>query len=405
MAAPNASAKPDWLLVAVAYFAYVVIGIQSALLGIAWNGPETSKWEFLRETFHLELDSVGWLLVGSTAAVFLVGSISGRLLAGRGVGPLVSAGLFVSAAGLAGFSMSPSWWLVVVCGWLTSLGLGLLDASMNTWFAAHHGARLMNWLHASFGVGMMLGPAVVTASFTQTGTWRAGYMAVGVLQVVAAAGYFFTRHRWGEARPKDAPSPATPVQARDTLRLPVVWLGIGMFVLYTGMEMVPGQWAFSLFTTSRGVPDQAAAVWVGIGFWGGFTLGRISFGFFGEQVPVERLLRVAMLGGIVGALLVAFDPAPSLGALSIAIYGFFTAPIWAMLMLNTQRTLGPDHAPHAIGFQVSAASLGFGVLPAIAGTLAKHQGLESVPRAAIVLCVMILVLFELNQRIRPHLRT
>jgi len=398
------------------------MGVQSALLGIAWNGPPGSDGappstggqslgsgggspttgiaaEYLRDTFHLQLDSVGWLLAASTAAIFILGLVSGRLILRWGVGTLVSLGLAVSTAALLGFALAPSWWMIVGFGFCASLGYGLLDTSMNTWFAAHHGARLMNWLHASFGVGATLGPLAMTLSLSLSGSWRWGYGVVAALHVPAAAAYFLTRKRWGAARPHGAPHPEKPVKARDTLRLPLVWIGIGMFVAYTGLEMIAGQWAYSLFTTARGVSAATAGLWVGA-FWGSFTLGRIAFGLAGERYKLETLIRIAILGGLAGALLLVWNPSPASGGIALAIFGFSTAPIWAMLMLNTQRTLGPDHAPHAIGFQVSAASVGFGILPALAGVLARRDGLETMPWTLVFLSVVIYALFEGTQRVR-----
>lgn len=385
---------PPWLLVAVAYFSYIVIGVQSSLLGIAWTGPQSDPAVYLSETFNQPDKAVGWLLIGSTAAVFLCGSISGRLFAKRPVGPIVAGGLLFSAVSLLVMGLAPSWWIAILASWGCSLGLGLLDTAMNTWFAAHHGARLMNWLHASFGVGAAIGPFVVSASFGASQSWRSAYLVTAGLQLAAAATYFFTRHAWGHARPLDAPKPESPVHARDTLRLAAVWAGIGMFVIYTGMEMIPGQWVYSLFTKAREIPPAQAAFWVGTFFWGAFTFGRIVFGFAGERIGLRALLRTAMLGGVVGAVLLAWNPVPGLGMVPIAIYAFFTAPIWAMLMLFTQRSLGPDHAPHAIGFQVSAASIGFGVLPAIAGEWADVSGLEVLPKVLIGMAVVMVVLFE-----------
>lgn len=388
------------MLVGVAYFAYIAIGIQSSLLGITWTGRSDDPAVYISETFGKSLDAVGWLLTGSTVAVFLVGAFSGRVLAGRGVGPIVAAGLAVSTLSLAAMAVAENWWLLVACSWGCSLGLGVLDASMNTWFAAHHGARLMNWLHASFGVGAALGPFVVDAGFAWSGSWRWSYGVTAVLQLAAAAAYFWTRRSWGEARPANAPLPEARVHARQTLRLAAVWAGIGMFVLYTGMEMVPGQWGYGLFSVERGVDAQLARSWMGVYFWGAFTLGRIGFGVIDDRIPLHRLLRIAICGGIVGSALLAWNPIPAVGMVPLAIYAFFTAPIWALLMLHTQRTLGPEHAPHAIGFQVSAASIGFGVVPAIAGQAADRYGLGIVPATMVGLSVAMLLLFEWNRRAR-----
>jgi predicted MFS family arabinose efflux permease len=82
----------------------------------------------------------------------------------------------------------------------------------------------------------------------------------------------------------------------------------------------------------------------------------------------------------------------------MVVFGFSISPLWAMLMLHTQRQLGPDHAPHAIGFQMAAASIGFGLVPGAAGVMAQHHGLESVPKLVVGLTAMMLVFWEISVR-------
>ena len=55
------------------------------------------------------------------------------------------------------FATGPTWPVLVLCGLLVGTGGGILDGGMNIYFAANHGPRLMNWLHASFGIGATLG--------------------------------------------------------------------------------------------------------------------------------------------------------------------------------------------------------------------------------------------------------
>jgi hypothetical protein len=52
------------------------------------------------------------------------------------------------------------------------------------------------------------------------------------------------------------------------------------------------------------------------------------------------------------------------------------------------------HAAHAIGFQISAATLGAGTLPAAAGLLARHAGLESLGPFLLGSATLLLVLRE-----------
>lgn len=271
----------------------------------------------------------------------------------------------------------------------------MLDTSLNIYFAAHHGPRLMNWLHACFGIGTTIGPFVMSASIAQTGSWRAAYAVGGCLHLGCAILYFASRKDWGMAQKESHVE--TPVKGRDTLRLKLVWIGAGMFLAYTGLEMCMGQWAFPLFAEARKVPVGAASQYVSI-YWGSFTVGRIAFGFLSHNVPLSTLVRSCLITACAAAVLLALNPFPASGPIAVGVFGFAISPLWAMLMVNTQKQLGPDHAPHAIGYQVAAASLGFGLTPGLAGVVAQRSGLETVPIFLIGLSVMMLALFELAQR-------
>src|SRR5205807_1395794 len=93
----------------------------------------------------------------------------------------------------------------------------------------------------------------------------------------------------------------------ETLRLPVVWLGIGLFLVYAGLEISAGQWSFSLFTESRHVSKEIAGLWVGI-YWGSFTVGRIFFGAILTWIRPAALLRLCMAGVALGVALLWWKP-------------------------------------------------------------------------------------------------
>ena len=83
-------------------------------------------------------------------------------------------------------------------------------------------------------------------------------------QLVLALCLASTAHG-GQPRPRIAtrqPIHARPAPSRSTLRLPVVWLGIAVFCLYTGIEAATGTWTYSLFTEARAIPASTAGMWV-----------------------------------------------------------------------------------------------------------------------------------------------
>lgn len=379
--------RADKIVILIAYFGFIVLGMPGALLGVATP--------YINETFNLSLDAIGVLLVALTIGYVAASAMCGRAIARFGAARLFAGGLLLNVIGLAGYILSPSWPLMVACGLLSGFGTGFFDAGLNIYFAAHFSPRLMNWLHACFGIGATLAPLLMTALLNSGSSWRSGYLLVVVLYLVVVVLIMLTRSRWDIPGANQSAAGSESVPASETLRLPLVWVGILLFLAYTGMEGVAGQWVYSLFTEARQVPAAAAGLWVSI-YWGSFTVGRIFFGAIVNWLSTAVLVRLCTVGAAVGGLLLWFNPTMELGFAGLALYGFSLAPIFALLVTNTQDVLGPKHGANAIGFQVAAAGMGIGVLPGLAGVLAANSSLEVVPPFLMVLVVIMAVLYEVT---------
>jgi fucose permease len=222
---------------------------------------------------------------------------------------------------------------------IAGLGSGAIDAGMNAYAAHHFSPRLVNWLHAFYGVGATLGPLMMTAVLSAGLVWRWGYAVNAALLGVMSLCFLLTLRLWDQ--PTDAPANAEALAAQpapagtlDTLRRPVVALSVVLFFLYTGVEVAAGQWTYSLFTEARGVSPAVAGVWAGV-YWGSLTAGRIAFGAAAGRVPPLAILRATMLAAPLGALLIWADAAPLANFLGLALMGFCFAPMFPLLISLT----------------------------------------------------------------------
>jgi fucose permease len=384
VATPN---RADALRVALAYFSFVVIGIAPALLGVATP--------FIRETFSLSLDAIGGLFITTTIGYFVASFISGRMIARFGAGTLLIFSSLITGVGLLGYGVSPSWLVMVLLGVLVGTGGGFIDTTMNIYFAAHYSPRLMNWLHASYGVGATFGPLLITGILNAGGTWRTAYIASAIFYGVLVMLYVLTRSYWNDSQQVSDDKPAIQTPARATLRLPLVWIGILIFFLYAGIEVTPGQWSFDVFTLTREVAEETAGLWVGL-YWGSFTVGRVFFGLIVNWMKTRTLVWICLTGSLIGVLLYAWNPSNTVGFIGLGLIGFSLAPIFPLLMTNTQELLGPVHAPNAIGFEVAAASAGIGLIPGIAGVLAQRFNLTIIPTFLVVVMVVLVALYAIS---------
>jgi fucose permease len=378
------SYRPGLLLIALAYVGFVSLGLPDAVIGVAWPS--------VRDAFGLPQGAAGLVFVAAGLGYFVTSFLSGRLTQALGIGLLLAASTALVAAAMFGFASSPLWPLFVACAVVHGLGSGAIDSGLNGYAAHYLSARHMNWLHACYCFGAMLGPLLMTAVLTEGYHYPTGYAIVGGVMLALSVVFVATGPKWGQAS-ATAEASGPRVGTRAAIRHPAVLVQMGVFFLYTGLEMTLSQWAFTVLTESRGVARGPAGVAVGL-YWGSIGAGRVMFGLIADRVGIDRLLRGCLLAAAAGAGLIAV-PLPSEAAFAgLALAGVGLAPVFPCLMTRTPQRLGTALSAHAIGFQVGAAMIGAAAVPGALGLIAGGVGLEAVPVGAAVLACLLWLLHE-----------
>lgn len=373
----------------LAYAAFIALGMPDGLLGIAWPT--------MRADFGVPLDALGMLLLAAVAGYMTSSFLSGALVARIGVGRLLAVSCMLTGAALFGYTLVPVWWMMVLLGVVAGLGAGAIDAGLNTYAAAHFGEGLVQWLHASYGIGITLGPIIITTALTVADSWRVGYRVVAGFQFLMALAFALTLSWWsdreespaGVKREKRLTEYKTPMT--QTMRLPRVWLSVLLFFFYVGAEVSLGTWAYSLLTESRGVSTQWAGLLTG-GYWAMFTVGRILAGLYAQRLGVDLLVQGSVALAFLGSALLWWNPFPAANLIAVALVGIAIAPIFPALISGTSRRVGAHVAANTIGMQMAVTGLGAALIPSLVGVLARRYSLEVVP---VILTLVYLTLFGL----------
>jgi fucose permease len=371
--------KPASLVLLLAYLAFISLGLPDTVLGVAWPS--------LRAAFGISQSAMGVVLAAGMSGYFLSGLWAGVAMEKLGVGGLLAASSALVAVALLGYAVAPSWLFFFPMGALLGLGSGAIDSGLNGYAARRFSVRHLNWLHGSWGIGASAGPALMTAAIAQGYGYRAGYALIASVLGAMALVFSITRRRWDA--PLDPPGGATPTKGDAAPPAPVaragfrvalqsgrVWLLILTFFLYTGVESTVGQWCFSWLRERRGLPIEAAGSWTSA-YWASLTVGRLVLGGVVDRFGPDRLLRCSTVGAMLGVLMFAWGEG-SLGSIGLLLIGASLAPMFPTLMARTPARVGADVAHHAVGFQVSAATLGSTLVPALVGVLVARTGLGAV---------------------------
>jgi fucose permease len=389
---PRPSHRDSIVLLLLAYVGFVSLGLPDAVLGVAWPS--------LRAAFPLPQAALGAPLAASAISYFLSGMLAGSLMRRAGLGVLLAGSTALVTLAVTGLSLAPGFGFFLVAGCLGGFGSGAIDAAINAYVARNFGARHMTWLHAAYSVGAALGPAIMTAVLARGAVWRTGYAVLAGMLGVLALAFTITRRRWeqGPAASEDADASAAEsrsvtASSRHVLRRARVWLQMAIFFVYTGIEVSAGQWAFTVLTEARGVDATRSGTWVSL-YWASLMAGRVALGFIVERVGPVLLVRLATALAVAGAAMFAVPGMPSfVGFAGLALLGFALAPVYPGLMTETPRRMGPVHAPHAVGFQVSAATAGCAALPSLAGVVGERMSLGTIP-LFVAGCTLLLALLH-----------
>lgn len=367
-------------LVILAFVAFIALGMPDGLLGVAWPS--------IRASFSIPLDAIGLLLTASITGYLTSGFFSGPLISRFGIGNVLVASCAMTGVGLIGYTVAPAWWMMVLLGVMAGLGAGAIDAGLNTYMAAYFREGMMQWLHASYGIGVTMGPIIMTIALTALNSWRVGYRVVGGIQLALAVCFALTLPIWDQTK--------IPIESREskrltdyktppveTLRQPRVWLSVLLFFLYTGVEASLGTWIYTLLTESRGIQTEAAGLWVG-SYWAIFTVGRVAAGIYAKRVGVNLLVQASLITALLGVILLWSNPANVTNLVAVVLIGLAIAPIYAALMSGTSQRVGMHYAANTIGMQIAAAGLGSAIIPSLVGVLARQFSLEVIP-----VCLMV----------------
>lgn len=378
-------------LVALAYLAFFSIALPDTVLGVAWPS--------MRLSFDQPTSAAGLVPPFGVAAGLISTTLAPYLVRRVGVGRLLAGGTFLSAAALAVSAASATFWRFLVSVVLLGLSAGAVDATLNAYAARRFGPRRINLLHASYGVGAVVSPLIVTAVIVSGSSWRWAYVIVGCLQLVVAFIFTTTWRQWQNG-PRLTPVASTDSPHADRTR---VWttasaLGLLTVAVQTGIESSVALWAYTYLTESVGI-IPAIAGGLASGYWLTMIVGRVGFGTLAERVGPWRVMAIA-IGLLLAAAIMVNLPGTTPAMAAIVLFGLATAPLYPLLILTTAERTSDEVADRVIGLQAGASSLGAALIPLLVG-LAMGWALGGFGAAIAILCLLTGCLHALI-RIRRH---
>jgi fucose permease len=412
----------------------MVLGLPDGMLGPAWP--------VMRETFGAPIADLGLILLVSTAGSVAVSAFVGWLIRRIGVPALLATAGICAALGGAGFALAPGLWLILAVAVLVGVAAGMMDGGLNTAIGLAGRPRLLNLLHAAYGVGTTIGPLLITVAIV-TGSWRPAYAVLSALDLVIAA--LWLRQRRSDrlraalepatsasppaptrtAAPEAPTNPSTSVDpvspkvpANPTSPNPeagnphpsegwsrrrasaAVIAGMVLFFVYTGVEVGAGQWEASYCRGHLGLSASAAAI-ATFGYWAAFTGARIVLAVLPRQLELVRIIRWGSVLGVVGAAAIWWQPDRAVALAGFIVLAGGLSGVFPALIGLTPARIGHRRAEHVIAWQVGAAAAGGSGLSAFLGLLIGLNGLQILGPALTIGAVLLIVANYVLARVAP----
>jgi len=347
---------------------FVLIGALQALYG-----PSIPAF---RREFGLSPSAAGLGLsahfVGGVAGVLLFDRLYGRL----GNRQILGASYLLMAVGATGFALAPNWPVGLAAALFAGLGFGGIDYGLNQLFAVGFGRRstaMLNILNAHFGVGAILGPALIGVVGSEH--YPAVFLAFAAANLPLLLCLKGVRDR--------APQPTGEAGAGGGQVLgrslgSVLAVFVTLYVLHVGIEAGVGGWEPThLETVGYGAGVAATATSV---YWLMMTVGRFLVAPIALRYSAQSIITVSCAGMTVCLLLAAV---PGLAPYAYAGVGLFIAPIFPTGLPWLNKA-----APQArrAGAVVIAASMVGGVAAGpVLGKAIEWSGIRAVP---LLLCAI-----------------
>ena len=355
---------PPFLL---ACLAYLTVALPGSTLGLVWPS--------MRLSFHEPLGALGVLLAFGVTASVVSSAATGRILSRVDVGPLLALGTMLTAVALAVEALAPSLWVITGGFVLFGLGFGATDSALNAYAARHFGAREINWMHASYGLGASTGPLLVTVILSNGLSWRWTYGTMAVALAALAWVFTLAHRRWDVPSRPLAPRPPGPdeglaeptsgVERRKPVAA-VMLSALTFTAVETGIESGAGIWGYVFLTAGRGLSHEAAGVAVSA-YWAMMFVGRAVLGTVAERVGSGRVLGGAVVGVTLGAALMTVPGPGFVAVIGMMTLGLAAGPIFPLFTLTTAQRVGAGDVrgtTRTVSLQVAASAVGAAAVPA-----------------------------------------
>lgn len=365
--------------ITIAFITFIFIGANDAAFGILI--PSLSLH------YHIDKVIIGQFFFSTTLGFLVTTFISSYLARKLKIyGFLVFGSICISIASLF-VSLQPPFIFLPFLFFLSGIGFSVLNAGLNS-FIAHLSveAGLLNYLHAFYSIGTLVGPLICAAILFLTKNWNVIYILWIFVSILLAVSFMSLFKYPDDQSNIRAARTISDVTLKSCLRFSLVWFVSFLLCFYSGIETSIGRWSYSYLTNIyRG--DPLIMSWIVSGFGLGLAMGRLLMANIAHFLKKKHIIQLSLLGTFVGLFFIWSSSNIVVLAIGFCWIGLSLGPIFPTVISYISECLPEKFLLSSIGFIASIANIGAGLFPWIAGA-----SMQSLGSSSLVACIFILTI-------------
>ncbi len=366
-----------------AFFGFALVGVSGGVWGVLL--PTLSDY------YHVDNSIIGLLFVASSIGYFLSAFLGGLLVERLGMRGFLLLGAGAFLLGAFAFGLKLPFMPLLLVRLAFGFGAGIIETGLNIHVSAlPRSASLLNYLHAFYGVGALVGPVIASTILVLNWGWNSVYFILAGLSLLMFFGFWlFFKRKTAAISTSQVVQKGQGNTLGDTLKLSVVWVAALFLLFYVGVEVSLGNWTYTFLLEDRH-QNALLSGWIVSGYWFGLTMGRFVLQTLAERFNMSNttLVFICMVSIILALLLIWFLPLEIVTIVGFCLIGFGLGPIYPLTVALTPKLVPARIVPSAIGFVVSISIIGLAVFPWIAGILSQNVGIWSLLPYNIALTVV-----------------
>ena len=336
----------------------------------------------IAQSFRLSDEQSGRLFL-----LYFIGAAVGAALCVGRYARLMAGGFFVVALSCAAVADANAAILQPVF-FVVGVGVGIPMSAVTMFAGRKFGDRSaapLTFLNFSWSAGALLAP-LFAAQILVAHTYRAAYIALGVLAAIAAAACFLVLEE-----PETRPVPDAHSGVRN---LGWILLFAVLTFMEVGIENTTATWLATYAMRGEHTGAALAAASSSL-YWCGFLVSRGLFSLVLLRMNATRVLWGAVMTGLVAAALLVTFAGPVERGIAMLVLGAALAPVFPLLL---SRFFVRARSASDSRWVLSICGFGGSVLPWLTGWISAASslrvGLATVPAALV--CMLALLPFAVR---------